>query len=114
MKKLINKKEIFLIDMFEGLLIVYLELDLIVNIVIVKKVKKEYGVVIVFGGGSGYEFVYVGFVVEGMLDVVVCGEVFILFILDKILEVIKVVDIGDGVLLVVKNYVGDVMNFEMV
>lgn len=49
-----------------------------------------------------------------MFDVVVCGEIFILFIFDKILDVIKVVDNGDGVLFVIKNYVGDVMNFEMV
>lgn len=48
-----------------------------------------------------------------MLDAAVCGEVFTSPTPDKILEAIKAVDTGDGVLLVVKNYAGDVMNFEM-
>ncbi|HDH6513650.1 TPA: dihydroxyacetone kinase subunit DhaK [Staphylococcus aureus] len=113
MKKLINKKETFLTDMLEGLLIVHPELDLIANTVIVKKAKKEKGVAIVSGGGSGHEPAHAGFVAEGMLDATVCGEVFTSPTPDKILEAIKAVDNGDGVLLVVKNYAGDVMNFEM-
>ena len=48
-----------------------------------------------------------------MLDAAVCGEVFTSPTPDKILSAIKAVDNGDGVLLVVKNYAGDVMNFEM-
>ena len=48
-----------------------------------------------------------------MLDAAVCGEVFTSPTPDKILEAIKAVDNGDGVLLIVKNYAGDVMNFEM-
>lgn len=90
MKKLINKKETFLTDMIEGMLIAHPELDLIANTVIVKKAKKEQGVAIVSGGGSGHEPAHAGFVAEGIA-----------------------VDTGDGVLLVVKNYAGDVMNFEM-
>ncbi|HDC8809725.1 TPA: dihydroxyacetone kinase subunit DhaK, partial [Staphylococcus aureus] len=113
MKKLINKKETFLTDMLEGLLIAHPELDLIANTVIVKKAKKEHGVAIVSGGGSGHEPAHAGFVAEGMLDAAVCGEVFTSPTPDKILEAIKAVDTGDGVLLVVKNYAGDVMNFEM-
>ena len=113
MKKLINKKETFLTDMLEGLLIAHPELDLIANTVIVKKDKKEHGVAIVSGGGSGHEPAHAGFVAEGMLDAAVCGEVFTSPTPDKILEAIKAVDTGDGVLLVVKNYAGDVMNFEM-
>lgn len=113
MKKLINKKETFLTDMLDGLLIAHPELDLIANTVIVKKDKKEHGVAIVSGGGSGHEPAHAGFVAEGMLDAGVCGEVFTSPTPDKILEAIKAVDTGDGVLLVVKNYAGDVMNFEM-
>ncbi len=108
MKKLINKKETFLTDMLEGLLIAHPELDLIANTVIVKKAKKEHGVAIVSGGGSGHEPAHAGFVAEGMLDAAVCGEVFTSPTPDKILEAIKAVDTGDGVLLVVKNYAGDV------
>lgn len=48
-----------------------------------------------------------------MLDAAVCGEVFTSPTPDKVLEAIKAVDNGDGVLLIVKNYAGDVMNFEM-
>ncbi|UMT81207.1 dihydroxyacetone kinase subunit DhaK [Staphylococcus roterodami] len=113
MKKLINKKETFLTDMLEGLLIAHPELDVIANTVVVKKAKKEKGVAIVSGGGSGHEPAHAGFVAEGMLDAAVCGEVFTSPTPDKILEAIKAVDTGDGVLLVVKNYAGDVMNFEM-
>ncbi|WP_255964550.1 dihydroxyacetone kinase subunit DhaK, partial [Staphylococcus aureus] len=79
----------------------------------VKKAKKEHGVAIVSGGGSGHEPANAGFVAEGMLDAAVCGEVFTSPTPDKILEAIKAVDTGDGVLIVVKNYAGDVMNFEM-
>ncbi|UMT76240.1 dihydroxyacetone kinase subunit DhaK [Staphylococcus roterodami] len=113
MKKLINKKETFLTDMLEGLLIAHPELDVIANTVVVKKAKKEKGVAIVSGGGSGHEPAHAGFVAEGMLDAAVCGEVFTSPTPDKILEAIKAVDTGDGVLLAVKNYAGDVMNFEM-
>ncbi|MCS5349896.1 dihydroxyacetone kinase subunit DhaK [Staphylococcus aureus] len=113
MKKLINKKETFLTDMLEGLLIAHPELDVIANTVVVKKAKKETGAAIVSGGGSGHEPAHAGFVAEGMLDAAVCGEVFTSPTPDKILEAIKAVDTGDGVLLVVKNYAGDVMNFEM-
>lgn len=48
-----------------------------------------------------------------MLDAAVCGEIFTSPTPDKILDAIKAVDNGDGVLLVIKNYAGDVMNFEM-
>ncbi|MDN8966264.1 dihydroxyacetone kinase subunit DhaK, partial [Staphylococcus aureus] len=72
-----------------------------------------HGVAIVSGGGSGHEPAHAGSVAEGMLDAAVCGEVFTSPTPDKILEAIKAVDTGDGVLLVVKNYAGDVMNFEM-
>ncbi len=66
-----------------------------------------------FWGGSGHEPAHAGFVAEGMLDAAVCGEIFTSPTPDKILDAIKAVDNGDGVLLVIKNYAGDVMNFEM-
>ena len=67
----------------------------------------------VSGGGSGHEPAHAGYVDNGMLDAAVCGEVFTSPTPDKILDAIKEVDTGDGVLLIVKNYAGDVMNFEM-
>ena len=75
--------------------------------------KKQSGVALVSGGGSGHEPAHAGFVAEGMLDAAVCGEIFTSPTPDKILDAIKAVDNGDGVLLVIKNYAGDVMNFEM-
>ncbi len=59
---------------------------------------------------SADEPAHAGFVAEGMLDAAVCGEVFTSPTPDKILEAaVKAVDTGDGVLLVVKNYAGDVI-----
>ena len=73
--------------------------------------KKSKGVLFQ-GGGSGHEPAHAGYVAQGM-DAAVCGEVFTSPTPDKVLEAIKAVDTGDGVLLIVKNYAGDVMNFEM-
>src|SRR5699024_10366493 len=70
-------------------------------------------VALVSGGGSGHEPSHAGFVGEGMLAAAVCGEVFTSPTPDQIVEAIKVADQGAGVLLIVKNYSGDIMNFEM-
>ncbi|MBO1198826.1 dihydroxyacetone kinase subunit DhaK [Staphylococcus simiae] len=113
MKKLIKQKETFLTDMLDGLLITHPELTVIADTVVVKKEKKTSGVAIVSGGGSGHEPAHAGYVAQGMLDAAVCGEVFTSPTPDKILEAIKYVNNDAGVLLVVKNYAGDVMNFEM-
>ncbi|WP_218047303.1 dihydroxyacetone kinase subunit DhaK [Staphylococcus pasteuri] len=113
MKKLIKDKQDFLSDMLDGFLISHPELDIIEDTIIVKKDKKTSGVALVSGGGSGHEPAHAGYVAQGMLDAAVCGEVFTSPTPDKILEAIKYVDTGDGVLLIVKNYAGDVMNFEM-
>jgi dihydroxyacetone kinase-like protein len=68
---------------------------------------------IVSGGGSGHEPMHSGFVGPGMLDAACPGEVFTSPIPDQMLEATKAVDGGAGVVHVVKNYTGDVMNFEM-
>ena len=70
-------------------------------------------VALVSGGGSGHEPSHGGFVGRGMLDGAVAGAVFTSPTPDQIYAAIKAVDGGKGVLLVVKNYTGDVMNFEM-
>lgn len=113
MKKLIKDKTQFLTDMLDGLSITNNEIEVIADTVVVRKEKKKQGVALVSGGGSGHEPAHAGYVAEGMLDAAVCGEVFTSPTPDKILSAIKAVDNGDGVLLVVKNYAGDVMNFEM-
>lgn len=69
--------------------------------------------VAISGGGSGHEPAHAGFVGKGMLFIAICGEVFTSPTPDQILEAIKVSDEGAGVFLVIKNYLGDIMNFEM-
>ncbi|MGO1995922.1 MAG: dihydroxyacetone kinase subunit DhaK [Staphylococcus equorum] len=113
MKKLIKDKTQFLTDMLDGLSLTNNEIEVIADTVVVRKDKKKQGVALVSGGGSGHEPAHAGYVAEGMLDAAVCGEVFTSPTPDKILSAIKTVDNGDGVLLIVKNYAGDVMNFEM-
>ena len=68
---------------------------------------------IVSGGGSGHEPTHAGYVGKGMLSAAVCGQVFTSPSPDQIYAAIKAVDQGKGVFLVVKNYSGDVMNFDM-
>lgn len=75
--------------------------------------KKEGKVALVSGGGSGHEPAHGGYVGRGMLDAAVAGPVFTSPTPDAIYEAVKQVDAGAGVLLIVKNYTGDVMNFEM-
>lgn len=70
-------------------------------------------VALVSGGGSGHEPLHGGFVGQGMLDAAVPGAIFTSPTPDRILAAIEAVDTGAGVLLIVKNYEGDVMNFEM-
>ncbi|NHA35446.1 dihydroxyacetone kinase subunit DhaK [Staphylococcus schleiferi] len=113
MKKLIKDKNQILADMLDGLITTNPDVELISDTVVVRKDKKQSGVALVSGGGSGHEPAHAGFVARGMLDAAVCGEIFTSPTPDKILDVIKAVDTGDGVLLIIKNYAGDVMNFEM-
>jgi dihydroxyacetone kinase-like protein len=68
---------------------------------------------IISGGGSGHEPMHGGFVGRGMLDAACPGEVFTSPTPDQMMEATKAVDGGAGVLHIVKNYTGDVMNFEM-
>ena len=70
-------------------------------------------VALVSGGGSGHEPMHGGFVGEGMLDAACPGEVFTSPTPDQVLAATRAVDGGAGVLHIVKNYTGDVMNFEM-
>jgi len=81
--------------------------------VVVRAQKKENKVALVSGGGSGHEPAHGGYVGEGMLDAAVAGAVFTSPTPDKILAGIQSVATDKGVLCIVKNYTGDIMNFEM-
>ena len=113
MKKLLNEKTQFVSDMLKGLALSDDSHEVVAGSVIVRKKKKEGKVALISGGGSGHEPAHAGYVADGMLDAAVCGEVFTSPTPDKILEAIKAVATDAGVLLIIKNYAGDVMNFEM-
>lgn len=81
------------------------------NVVIQRDIEDQ--VALVSGGGSGHEPAHAGFVGQGMLQAAICGQVFTSPTSDQVLEAIKAADQGKGVLLIIKNYSGDVMNFEM-
>ncbi|CAM3329094.1 dihydroxyacetone kinase subunit DhaK [Vagococcus fessus] len=115
MKKIINQPENVLDEMLNGL--VYTNDKLIERVgesgIILNKNLKKGKVGLVSGGGSGHEPAHAGFVGQGMLDAAVCGPVFTSPTPDQVFEAIQAADQGAGVLLIIKNYSGDVMNFEM-
>lgn len=80
--------------------------------VIVRKHKTQ-KVALVSGGGSGHEPAHAGYVGYGMLDAAVSGNVFASPSPDQVLKGIQLANSGNGVLLIIKNYAGDIMNFEI-
>jgi phosphoenolpyruvate---glycerone phosphotransferase subunit DhaK len=81
--------------------------------VVLRRHLKQGKVALVSGGGSGHEPLHGGFVGTGMLDAAVPGQVFTSPTPDLILAAAEAADTGGGVLFIVKNYEGDVMNFDM-
>lgn len=115
MKKLINAPEAVLADSLRGVAAAHPELtvDHVNRIVYRGSPTKAGKVALISGGGSGHEPLHGGFVGLGMLDAACAGEVFTSPTPDQIQEATRVADSGAGVLHIVKNYTGDVMNFEM-
>jgi len=115
MKKLINAPADVVAESLRGLESVHPELRVDhENKVVFRADSPRPGKVgLVSGGGSGHEPLHGGFVGPGMLDAACCGEVFTSPVPDQILAATSGVDGGAGVLHIVKNYTGDVMNFEM-
>ena len=115
MKKLINKVEDVEREMIEGLAKAAPKKlkKLPEGNIVVRAQKKQGKVALVSGGGSGHEPAHGGYVGEGMLDCAVAGSVFTSPTPDQIYEGIKAVATEAGVLAIVKNYTGDVLNFEM-
>ncbi|MFC3927432.1 dihydroxyacetone kinase subunit DhaK [Streptococcus caprae] len=115
MKKVINDPTAVVDEMLNGLCFVHS--DLVERVegfeVITRKAPKTGKVALISGGGSGHEPSHAGFVGEGMLSAAVCGAVFTSPTPDQVLEAIKATDEGAGVFMVIKNYSGDIMNFEM-
>jgi dihydroxyacetone kinase-like protein len=117
MKKIINDPQDVVAEMVDGMVRAYPQY--------VKQIPKTFVMVrsdqasmkgkvgIVSGGGSGHEPTHAGFVGQGMLSAAVAGQVFTSPTPDQIYAAIKAVNTGKGVFLVIKNYSGDVMNFDM-
>ena len=114
MKKLINDVENVVKEQLEGMALAHPELKVNYDpyYVVREDAPVKGKVAIVSGGGSGHEPMHGGFVGKGMLDGACPGEVFTSPTPDQMYECAKAVDSGAGVLFMVKNYTGDVMNFE--
>jgi hypothetical protein len=116
MKKLINAPERVVEEMLRGMGLAHPGLVRIIpeyNVVVRADAPVEGKVALVSGGGSGHEPTHGGYVGQGMLDAACAGAVFTSPTPEQMLEATKAVNGGAGVFYVVKNYTGDVLNFEM-
>ncbi|MFE6775870.1 dihydroxyacetone kinase subunit DhaK [Streptomyces sp. NPDC057702] len=115
MRMLINVPETVVADALRGMAATHPELTVDVDRrVIVRRDAPVAGkVALVSGGGSGHEPLHGGFVGPGMLDAACPGEIFTSPVPDQMVRAAAAVDSGSGVLFVVKNYTGDVLNFDM-
>src|SRR5213082_2895232 len=116
MKKLINKPDAVVTEALHGIAAAHADLVNVhfnPNIIVRADAPVQGKVGLVSGGGSGHEPMHGGFVGTGMLDAACPGEVFTSPTPDQMIEATKAVDGGAGVVHIVKNYTGDVMNFDM-
>lgn len=116
MKKIINSPEKLVDQMLDGLVKANpnkIERIPDTNVIARIDAPVDGKVGIISGGGSGHEPAHAGYVGRGMLDCAVAGEIFTSPTPDQVFEAIKKADAGKGVFMIIKNYQGDVMNFEM-
>lgn len=116
MKKIINTPQSALEDCLSGMAAAHA--DRLVYVAdgrfIGRRIKKTGGkVALISGGGSGHEPMHAGFVGTGMLDAACAGQIFTSPTPDQMMSAAEAVDCGGGVIFIVKNYAGDIMNFEM-
>ena len=115
MKKLINSPDAVVDEALAGMTAAHGDLLKVIepNVIVRADAPRSGKVGIISGGGSGHEPMHGGFVGLGMLDAACPGAVFTSPVPDQMLAATKAVDGGAGVLHIVKNYTGDVMNFEL-
>src|ERR1700720_833190 len=116
MRKIINEPDQVVKESLAGLAASVpdiLRYDVANQIVVRKDAPRKGKVALISGGGSGHEPLHGGFVGLGMLDAAAPGEVFTSPVPDQMLAATKAVDGGAGVVHIVKNYTGDVMNFQL-
>jgi dihydroxyacetone kinase-like protein len=115
-KKIINFPENALAEALEGFTASHAHMvryDAAARVVLRKERKQGGKVALVSGGGSGHEPMHIGYVGRGMLDAACTGQIFTSPTPDQILAAADAVEVGGGVIFIVKNYAGDIMNFEM-
>src|SRR5258705_6894810 len=115
MKKLINGADTVLEESLDGFAAAHADILLLgaERKFVRRRTLKSGKVALISGGGSGHEPLHAGFVGHGMLDAACPGQVFTSPTPDQMIEAAEAVDTGAGVLFIVKNYEGDVMNFTM-
>jgi phosphoenolpyruvate---glycerone phosphotransferase subunit DhaK len=115
MKKLINAPDAVVDEALAGMVAAHGDLLKVIepNVIVRADAPRQGKVGVISGGGSGHEPMHGGFVGRGMLDAACPGAVFTSPVPDQMLAATKAVDGGAGVLHIVKNYTGDVMNFEL-
>jgi dihydroxyacetone kinase-like protein len=115
MKKLINVPDRLVDEELAGMALAHADLIRVEspNIVVRRDAPRPGKVGVISGGGSGHEPMHGGFVGRGMLDAACPGAVFTSPVPDQMLAATQAVDGGKGVLHIVKNYTGDIMNFEL-
>ena len=113
MKKIINNPNDVVREMLQGMEKAHREITYTPNFELITRRKKADKVALLAGGGSGHEPAHAGYVGEGMLDCAVAGNIFASPGVDAVLKGIETIDAGKGVLLIIKNYSGDIMNFSM-
>lgn len=112
MKKLINNPENLVVEMCKGFVLAHPELTFTESHKIISRKEKHDNVALISGGGSGHEPAHAGFVGTGMLDAAVCGDVFASPSQIQIYKALQHVATDKGVLMIIKNYSGDMMNFQ--
>ncbi|MBW4082633.1 dihydroxyacetone kinase subunit DhaK [Paenibacillus sp. S150] len=113
MKKIINQPETLIREMGYGMVMAHPELEFDSKYkIIAKKARNAQKVTLISGGGSGHEPAHAGFVGQGMLDAAVCGDVFASPSQIQVYQALRGNSGSKGALLIIKNYSGDMMNFQ--
>jgi len=115
MKKLINSTDDLLAESLDGFAAAHADIVVLgaERKFVRRRTLKPGKVALISGGGSGHEPLHAGFVGAGMLDAACPGQVFTSPTPDQMVEAVAAVDTGGGCVFIVKNYEGDVMNFQM-
>jgi len=115
MKKFLNSVDHFLSERLAGFAAAHANLVTLHKdpLFVIRRTLKPGKVALISGGGSGHEPLHTGFIGQGMLDAACPGQVFTSPTPDQMIAAAGAADTGGGVLFIVKNYSGDIMNFEM-